>query len=441
MVQWAPLEGSVSEARPRSRELFEQALGLIPGGVSSPVRAFKSVGGTPVFMQRGAGAHVWDEDGNDYVDYCCSWGPLALGHAHPKVVAAIQENAALGTSFGTPHREEVALASLVVELQPWAERVRFVSSGTEAVMSAVRLARGYTGRDLIVKFDGCYHGHADYMLVKAGSGLATSGQADSAGVPEAIASTTVVLPLDDEDALRAFMKARGAEVAAVVVEPVPANCGLLLQRAEFLQLLRDETERAGALLLFDEVISGFRLGAGGAATHYEIRPDLFTFGKVIGGGLPVGAYAGKREIMERVAPLGPVYQAGTLSGNPLAMAAGRAALEALRDGGWDRLSDRGEALAERLAPALAPHPLELVRIGSIFWLSFQSPAPRSYAALDRAGAAIYARLHALLLERGVYLAPSAFEVGFLSTAHSNDDLDRTAAALSEALPLALEASS
>ncbi|MGE0707247.1 MAG: glutamate-1-semialdehyde 2,1-aminomutase [Planctomycetota bacterium] len=427
---------SESLSRARSAALFAEAQGLLPGGVSSPVRAFKSVGGTPLFIQRGAGARVWDEDGNEYVDYCASWGPLALGHAPAPVVAAIQAAAALGTSFGTPHRDEVALARLVRELQPWAERVRFVSSGTEAVMSALRLARAFTGRERVVKFDGCYHGHADQLLVKAGSGLATSGLADSAGVPQGTAATTTVLPLDDAAALRALFAEAGQEIAAVVIEPVPANCGLLLQRPEFLALLREETQRAGALLLFDEVISGFRLGPGGASARYGIRPDLLTFGKVIGGGLPVGAYAGRAEIMELVAPLGPVYQAGTLSGNPLAMAAGLATLRELQAGGFARLDERGEALEARLAPALAGHPLELVRQGSIFWLCFQSPPPRSYGALERAGAAVYARLHALLLERGVYLAPSAFEVGFVSTAHQDEDLDRTAAALREALPLA-----
>lgn len=420
----------------RSRALFAEAQGLLPGGVSSPVRAFRSVGGDPIFFARGEGAEVWDEDGNRYVDCCCSWGPLALGHAHPAVVEAVCEAARKGTSFGTPTAEELALARLVRELQPLAERVRFVSSGTEAVMSAVRLARGATGRDLLLKFDGCYHGHADYLLVKAGSGLATAGQADSAGVPEAIAGTTAVLPLGDLDALRAFFRERGAEVAAAIVEPVPANCGLLLQEPAFLEALRAETRAAGALLIFDEVISGFRLGPRGAAGRYGIEPDLLTFGKVIGGGLPVGAYAGRAELMEQVAPSGPVYQAGTLSGNPVAMAAGRAALEALRDGGWERLAERGERLAALLEPVLAPHPVSLVREGSIFWLAFQEPAPRAWHQVDRAGAERYRVLHRALLERGVYLAPSAYEVGFLSTAHTDEHLEAIAAALVDALPLA-----
>ena len=426
--------------RTQSQSLFAEAQDLLPGGVSSPVRAFRSVGGTPVFMARGSGSRVWDVDGNEYVDYCCSWGPLALGHAAPPVVEAIQRTAALGTSFGTPHTDEVGLARLVRELQPLAERIRFVSSGTEAVMSAVRVARGFTKRDLVVKFDGCYHGHADYLLVKAGSGLATSGQADSAGIPAGIAATTIVLPLDDEAAVRELFAARGSEIAALIVEPVPANCGLLLQRQEWLECLREETAKAGSLLIFDEVISGFRLGPGGAAAQFGITPDLLTFGKVIGGGLPVGAYAGRRDIMEVIAPLGPVYQAGTLSGNPLAMAAGRAALGALRDGGFAELSRLGALAEETWAPVLAKHPVKLVRQGSIFWLSFQNPAPRSYGAIERAGAERYAALHAALLERGVYWAPSAFEVGFVSTAHTQADFDRTATALSESLAIAFGAS-
>ena len=419
--------------RPRSAALFARAEQVLPGGVSSPVRAFRAVGGSPLFFRRGQGAEVEDEDGNRYLDFVCSWGPLALGHAHPDVVRAVCEAAAEGTSFGAPTLRELLLAELVRELVPLCEKVRFVSSGTEAVMSAVRLARGFTGRDLLVKFDGCYHGHADYLLVKAGSGLATAGQADSAGVPAAIAGTTVVLPLDDEDAFRALMQARGSQVAAVLIEPVPANSGLLLQRPEFLRLLREETARAGALLIFDEVISGFRLGPGGAAAHYGIAPDLLTFGKVIGGGLPVGAYGGRREVMDKVAPLGPVYQAGTLSGNPVAMAGGLATLRALREGGWDALERRGQELEELWGPVLAPYPVSLVRIGSIGWLCFQQPAPRAWHQVDCAGAATYARLHQALLRRGVYLAPSAFEVLFVSAAHTREQLQRAAGALGEAL--------
>ncbi len=432
----------MSQARPlslaRSQALFERAQALLPGGVSSPVRAFRSVGGTPIFFKRGQGALVWDEDDNRYVDYCMSWGPLALGHAPAPVVEAVSAAAASGTSFGTPTAAEVALAATVTRLQPLAERVRFVSSGTEAVMSAVRVARGFTGRDLLVKFDGCYHGHADYLLVKAGSGLATSGQPDSAGVPAGVAETTVVLPLDDVDAFRALMAARGPEVAAVIVEPVPANCGLLLQRPEFLQALRDETRRHGALLIFDEVISGFRLGPGGAAAHYGLEPDLLTYGKVIGGGLPVGAYAGRREVMEVVAPVGPVYQAGTLSGNPVAMAAGRAMLEALEGGGWARLEAASAELEALLRPLLAPYPATLVRLGSIFWIAFQREAPRAWHQVERAGAERYKRLHRALLERGVYVAPSAYEVFFASAAHEPALLRETAEAMKDALRVAFE---
>jgi glutamate-1-semialdehyde 2,1-aminomutase len=418
-----------------SAALFARAQAALPGGVSSPVRAFRHVGGTPIFVRSGAGATIEDEDGNRFVDYCMSWGPLALGHAHPAVVRAVADTAARGTTFGTPTRAEVELAELVTALYPAAERVRFVSSGTEAVMSAVRVARGATKRDLIVKFDGCYHGHADYLLVQAGSGLATAGIPDSAGVPAAIAGTTAVLPLADAEAFRALMRARGGEVAAVIIEGIPANSGLLVQTREFVELLRDECTKAGALLILDEVITGFRLGAGGAAARYGVRPDLVTFGKVIGGGLPVGAYGGRADLMSQVAPLGPIYQAGTLSGNPVAMAAGKAALETLRAGGWALLEDRALKLEAALRPVVeaAPGPATLVREGSIFWLVFQAGAPRAWGEVDRSGAKRYARFHRALLERGVYLPPSAFEVFFVSTAHGGGEIEKTARAFGEAL--------
>jgi len=422
----------------RSKRLFAEAQAILPGGVSSPVRAFKSVEGDPIFMQRGEGAVVWDEDGNEYIDYCCSWGPLAVGHAHPKVVAAIAEAAARGTTFGTPTVTELRMAQLVQELQPLAERLRFVSSGTEAVMSAVRASRGFTGRELLVKFDGCYHGHADYLLVKAGSGLATIGQPDSAGVPAGMANTTVVADLNDPEGFKELMAKWGEDVAAVIVEPLPANCGLLVQDVEFLRLLRSETKRYGSLLIFDEVISGFRLGPGGMAAETGIEPDLLTFGKVIGGGLPVGAYAGRKDVMDVIAPLGPVYQAGTLSGNPVAMAAGHATLELLRDGGWDALAAKGEEFERLLTPILKGFQVSLVRKGSIFWFAFQDPAPRAWRDVDREGASLYKRFHAKLLERGVYLAPSAFEVGFISTAHDSDQLEHTAQAIGDALTLAVD---
>ncbi len=421
-------------ARSRSRALYARACALMPAGVNSPVRAFRSVGGDPLFIKRGAGAFLEDEDGNRFLDCCGSWGPLILGHGHPAVLAAVGAAVADGLTFGAPHAGEIALAELVTAAYPAAEMVRFVSSGTEAVMSAVRLARGFTGRDLIVKFSGCYHGHADPLLVQAGSGLATFGLASSAGVPAGAVADTVVLPLDDERAVDELFRARGASVAAVLIEPIPANAGLLLQRPEYLRRLRETTARHGALLIFDEVISGFRVGMGGAAERYGIAPDLATFGKVIGGGMPVGAFGGRREIMEKVAPLGPVYQAGTLSGNPVAMAAGAAALRALAA---EDAHTRLEALGARLEAAIGEPARRagwsLARAGSILWLAPQPRAPRAYEAIDPAGMARYARLHAALLERGIYFAPSGYEVAFLSHAMTESDVDRLAEALREAL--------
>jgi glutamate-1-semialdehyde 2,1-aminomutase len=388
-------------------------------------------------MRRGHGAEIEDEDGNTYVDFVCSWGPLILGHSHPEVVAAICEAAARGTSFGAPCREEIELAELITSWYPGLELARFVSSGTEATMSAIRLARGFTGRDLIVKFSGCYHGHADHLLVQAGSGLVTFGNPSSGGVPEAFASCTLVLPLDDEEAFTELMRERGDEIAAVIVEPVPANNGLLLQREEFLKTLRSGTEEAGALLILDEVISGFRLGPGGAATYYDVQPDLATFGKVIGGGLPVGAFGGRRDIMEHLAPLGSVYQAGTLSGNPVAMAAGRAALTVLeREDGWARLESLGSYFDEVVGAvvARADAPCSMTRIGSIFWLCLQEgEPPRSAAGIDPNSADRYRDLFHSALSSGVSLAPSAYEVGFLSLAHTKGHVDRLAAVLESAL--------
>lgn len=424
-------------AGPRSESLYARARQVIPGGVNSPVRAFGAVGGTPLFVRRGAGAEIEDEDGRTYLDFVGSWGPLVLGHAHPEVLAAIAAAAARGTTYGAPCAAEVELAEAIVASYPGLEQVRCVSSGTEAVMSAVRLARGATGRELVVKFSGCYHGHADHLLVAAGSGLATFGNPSSQGVPAAFAGLTRVLPLDDEAALADLFAREGASVAAVVIEPVPANHGLLLQRPEFLAALRRITRQHGALLVFDEVISGFRLGRGGAAERYGVTPDLATFGKVIGGGMPVGAFGGRRELMEHLAPLGGVYQAGTLSGNPVAMAAGLATLRVLeRDGGWARLEALGATL-ERLAEpvlAAAPAPLRLVRSGSLFWLALQGgEPPRRAEHVDTGAARRYAPLFHALLARGVYLAPSAYEVGFLSTAHTEDDLRRFVAALERCL--------
>ena len=421
----------------RSQEWMERAERVLPGGVSSPVRAFRAVGGTPLVIRKGQGAAVEDVDGRRYVDFVGSWGPLILGHAHPQVVAAIARAAADGSTFGAPGENEILLAERVVSMYPGIEQVRFVSSGTEATMSAIRVARGATGRDKIVKFSGCYHGHADHLLVAAGSGLVTFGQPSSAGVPEGFARETIVLPLDDEARVTELLRREGDRIAAVIIEPVPANNGLLLQRPEFLATLRRETARAGTLLIFDEVISGFRVAKGGAAERYGITPDLATFGKIIGGGLPVGAFGGRRELMQHLAPQGKVYQAGTLSGNAVAMAAGLATLDALeRADAWPVLESLGKALERELLPVLqaSEQPVKFVRMGSLFWLSFQAGgAPRSAEAIDPAAAARYAPLFHGLLERGIALAPSAFEVGFLSLAHTMNDIERLRDALAETL--------
>jgi glutamate-1-semialdehyde 2,1-aminomutase len=421
----------------RSAQLFERARRAIPGGVNSPVRAFRAVGGTPLFIARGAGARVTDVDGRSYLDLVGSWGPLIAGHAHPAVVAAVTEALGRGTTYGAPCEAEVDLAERVIAAYPAAAQVRFVSSGTEAVMSAIRVARAFTGRDLIVKFAGCYHGHADHLLVAAGSGLATLGKPSSAGVPQAFTACTRVLPLDDEAAVEALFAREGARIAAVIIEPVPANHGLLPQRREFLQALRNVTRAHGTLLIFDEVISGFRLARGGAAELLDISPDLATFGKVIGGGMPVGAFGGERRIMARLAPDGDTYQAGTLSGNPVAMAAGLATLAVLeRESGWQRLEACGAELERLLKPVLAraPFPVSLVRVGSLFWMSFhEHGAPRTAAALSEREAARFATLFHAMLARGVYLPPSAYEACFLSLAHTREDLAQFAEALAASL--------
>ncbi len=433
---------SLAPVPPNSAQLYERACRVIPGGVNSPVRAFRAVGGTPLFFQRGAGQFLFDADGQRFLDLVGSWGPLILGHAHPEVVAAITQAAQGGTTFGAPCEAEVQLAERIVRLYPGLEQVRFVSSGTEAVMSAIRVARAATGRSLIVKFSGCYHGHADHLLVAAGSGLATFGHPSSAGVPEAFVSATRVLPLDDETAARELFAREGNQIAAVIIEPLPANHGLLIQRPGFLQLLRQLTQQHGALLIFDEVISGFRVGPGGMAQQLGITPDLATFGKVIGGGMPVGAFGGAKRIMSRLAPDGDTYQAGTLSGNPVAMAAGIATIDVLtRDSVWERLEETGAALERILQPMLAeaPFPVHFVRVGSLFWLSFHDGgAPRVAAPLPPSGTRRFAALFHAMLSQQIYLPPSAYEAYFLSLAHTEDDLQVFAEALRDSLEVAAE---
>ncbi len=429
-------EPHASAARPRSALLYERACRVIPGGVNSPVRAFRAVGGTPIFFVSGRGAHLTDADGREYLDLVCSWGPLILGHAHPAVVEAVARACHQGSTFGAPCPAEVELAERVVAAYPGVDQVRLVSSGTEAVMSAVRLARAFTGRDLIVKFSGCYHGHADHLLVAAGSGLATFGRPSSAGVPEAFTACTRVLPLDEEAAVDTLFAREGERIAAVIVEPLPANHGLLPQRREFLERLRTLTRDRGALLIFDEVISGFRIARGGMAEQSGLVPDLATFGKVIGGGMPVGGFAGPRRIMARLAPDGDTYQAGTLSGNPVAMASGIATLDVLAaESGWEKLEALGARLEQLLQPVLreAPFPMHLVRVGSLFWLCLHESAPRTAATLPRQAVERYAALFHAMLAEGIYLPPSAYEACFLSLAHTAADLERLALSLRRAL--------
>lgn len=425
--------------RTRSEQLFAKAKTLMPGGVNSPVRAFKSVKGHPIFIRKGAGSHLWDEDGNEYIDYCCSWGPLILGHAPGQVVKAIQQTVEDGSSFGAPTALENQLAELIISNHRYIEMIRFVSSGTEAVMSALRLARGITGRSKIVKFEGCYHGHVDSLLVKAGSGLVTFGETTSAGVPPSFAAETIVLPLDDDAAAAQLFTQMGHEIAAVIIEPIPANNGLLIQRKPFIEHLRSLCSAHGALLIFDEVISGFRVGFEGAAGLYDISPDIITFGKIIGGGLPVGAYAGSKEIMEHIAPMGPVYQAGTLSGNPVAMAAGIAQLSAcLKEGFYQQLQRKTTAMLEPVRRHVHErgYPVEIFSIGSIFWIAFTNSRRIGRAdQIDPASMAYFRELHAWLLDNGIYLGPSGYEVGFVSAAHSEEDLSRTATMLNSGFDL------
>ncbi len=411
----------------KSVKLMELARRVTPGGVHSPVRAFQAVGGVPRFIERGEGAYLYDVDGNRYLDFCCSWGPLILGHADPDVVAAVREQVGKGMTYGASTQLEYNLAKFIVDRIEPVESIRFVSSGTEAVMSAVRVARGFTGRDLILKFEGCYHGHSDHLLVQAGSGAVTFGQPSSAGVPQVITSHTAVLPLDNDAALKSFFAEHGDRLAAAIIEGIPANNGLLIQRHEYLRLLRELTAKHGALMILDEVITGFRVGMGGAAADYKIRPDLLTYGKIIGGGMPVGAFGGRAEVMDVLSPVGPVYQAGTLSGNPVAMVAGLTTLQKLADGRIHaELENKTRQFVERLSSALTGITVNIARMASIFWIAFQRDLPRSASTIDGEGIARYNRMHDSILRRGIYLPPSGYEVCFVSAAHTDEMLNQAA---------------
>jgi len=420
----------------RSEKLYQQAKKILPGGVNSPVRAFKGVGGTPLFMERGAGAYLFDVDGNRYVDYILSWGPLVLGHAHPEVVATIQQQAAHGTSFGTPTELESELAQLIIDLIPSVQMLRLVNSGTEATMSVLRLARAFTGRQKIIKFSGCYHGHADMLLVQAGSGVATLGLPDSPGVPPGATENTLSVAYNDLPTVRAHFEQFPDQIAAVIVEPVAGNMGLVLPQAGFLEGLRTLTAQYGALLIFDEVMTGFRVALNGAQGHYNILPDLTALGKVIGGGLPVGAYGGRRDIMEQVAPAGTMYQAGTLSGNPLAMAAGIATLRLwCKNGLFARATQVAIEIRETLASAAqeAGIPLQTAQLGTMFGMFFNDKPVHSYADAKTSDAQRYAAFFHKLLAHGVYFAPSAFEAGFTSLLHEGEALEQTQEAIRAAM--------
>ncbi|PYP32804.1 MAG: glutamate-1-semialdehyde-2,1-aminomutase [Gemmatimonadetes bacterium] len=424
----------------RSAELFDRARGVLPGGVNSPVRAFRAVGGTPFFVARAEGPRLTDVDGKSYLDYVCSWGPLILGHAHPAVLEAIRAAAARGWSYGAPCEAEVQLAELVRRRMPSIEMVRFVNSGTEATMAAVRLARAATKRDVILKFVGCYHGHGDSFLVKAGSGVATLGLPDSPGVPGALASLTVTVPFNDVAAVEDVFRQRSQQIAAVIVEPYVGNAGFIAPDAEFHPALRALCDRTGALLIFDEVMTGFRVAPGGAQERLGVRPDLTTLGKIIGGGMPVGAYGGRADLMRLIAPEGPVYQAGTLSGNPVAMAAGLATLgETSRPGFYETLEERTARLVAGIGDAARRHgvPVTVGHAGSLWGVYFTAGPVRDFAQAQRSDTALFARWHGAALERGVFLAPSAFEAGFVSSAHTDADIAHTVTALDAALAQAL----
>jgi glutamate-1-semialdehyde 2,1-aminomutase len=423
--------------RSNSESLFLKAKTYFPGGVNSPVRAFRSVGGTPLFIKKGKGANIWDADNNQYIDFCCSWGPLILGHANQQVVNAITETVKNGSSFGAPTALENDLAELILTFNNYIEKIRFVSSGTEAVMSAIRLARAYTGRNKILKFEGCYHGHSDSLLVKAGSGLVTFGNTSSAGVPEAFVNETIVVDLNNKEAVIEAFDTFKDQIACVIIEPVPANNGLLLQDKDFLLFLRAICTEHKSLLLFDEVISGFRLCFCGAAGYYNIKPDIITYGKIIGGGLPVGAYGASNEIMACVSPDGPMYQAGTLSGNPVAMAAGIAQLTAcLKPGFYDDLAAKTNYLIQKIENLAKESKVsfKFFSLGSIFWIAFtNADSIKSASEIDPSSMNYFKQLHTHLLENGIYLGPSGYEVGFVSEAHTYEQLDQTAVAFANGL--------
>lgn len=419
----------------KSAQLFEKAKNYFPGGVNSPVRAFRSVGGNPLFIEKGKGSHIWDADGNEFIDFCCSWGPLILGHANDTVLDAVDKTMRNGTSFGAPTRLENDLADLILSNNTYIQKLRFVSSGTEAVMSAIRLARGFTKRNKILKFEGCYHGHVDSLLVKAGSGLVTFGNSSSAGVPDSFVNETISVPLHNQQAVKQAFADYKNEIACIIIEPVPANNGLLLQGKEFLEFLRDICTTNNTLLIFDEVISGFRLSFSGVAGLYNIKPDIITYGKIIGGGFPVGAYGASKEIMSCISPEGNVYQAGTLSGNPVAMSAGIAQLsECLKDGFYTDLEAKTNYLVNGITKINPFKLFKLFSLGSIFWIAFTEKENITSADdIDANSMSHFKTLYHSLLEDGIYLGPSGYEVGFMSRAHTYEDLDKAIAAFEKGL--------
>jgi glutamate-1-semialdehyde 2,1-aminomutase len=418
----------------QNKTLFERSQKVIPGGVNSPVRAFKSVGGTPIFFKKGLGSKLWDEDGREYIDYINSWGPMILGHAHPEVLKAVQEASFDSLSFGAPTKRELEMAELLVKLVPSIEQVRLVSSGTEATMSAIRVARGFTKRDTLVKFEGCYHGHADALLVKAGSGLLTFGEPSSAGVPEDVAKHTLTLPYNDVEALKTLFKEKGDTIATVIIEPVVGNMNLIIPHMEFLQTLRELCTKHGAVLIFDEVMTGFRVNIGGAQALYGITPDLTTLGKVIGGGLPVGAFGGRRDIMQCLAPIGAVYQAGTLSGNPVAVAAGLATLKLVQAANFfEDLTKKTKSLVDGLTKAANDLDVKFSAqsVGGMFGIYFSEKAPTSFDEIMKSNKEHFNQFFHYMLTSGFYFGPSAFEAGFVSIAHTDQDIHQTVEAAKE----------